>query len=472
MLTRWRSQKGKPCHDLTRRDVLTVGALGAYGLSLAHVLGLRAQTPRPTRDLSVEESGRAPDRRLTVTAPEAYKAVVTQGSGGGIQEFYDLVADPEAKRNLAGGNRGLFEIGWHGATFNSPPDQPNCCLTHLFAKNREGPCYDGCRDWPSLTSWHKTLNVDSELEVTEKNAVRVRIQAKSYFTWWDKYADKNLRVTATYTFYRVGRIVIGVHVENKGDRTFRWSNEYGPHLDLPGWDEKPNIDPGFVFRGSNLESARPTITRSGQKTKVLTYAPQPLDLVVALSDKVATSFLITVPNTLDKLFDRPMHHDGRDIGWDRCGYGSNKVVMQPGYESTWACQIQMGSTGNPFVPKIKLVEEALPLALQYRRPAQLKVAKGEVVQDDVGDLDADGFNESEGCWVLRSNGGLDLTFPKSAMAIFAPVFKVLGWTREVPKSVRVNGIETASLSTVVNGNLILQVMGTLESTGTKLQIGA
>lgn len=79
--------------------------------------------------------------------------------------------------------------------------------------------------------------MEDELEVIEKNAVRVRIEAKSCFTWWDKYADKDLRVTATYTFYRVGRIIIGVHVENKGDRTFRWSNEYGPHLDLPGWDE-------------------------------------------------------------------------------------------------------------------------------------------------------------------------------------------------------------------------------------------
>ena len=73
------------------------------------VLGVAA--PSLDADLSLTESGTSPARKLTVNAPGVYKAVVCQESGGGIMEFYDLVVDPEAKRNLAGHDRGLFEIG-------------------------------------------------------------------------------------------------------------------------------------------------------------------------------------------------------------------------------------------------------------------------------------------------------------------------------------------------------------------------
>ncbi|HMF17463.1 MAG TPA: hypothetical protein VKE98_09670, partial [Gemmataceae bacterium] len=378
-------------------------------MTLAAFLGWIACCGQVVADgLEVTEAGKSPARRITVNVPGAYKAVISQESGGGISEFYDLVADPEAKRNLTSRARGLLEIGWHGAEFKSPADQPNCCVKHMLQKDREGLCYDGCRDWPSL--WHKDLSAEGELEVIEKSPVRIRIQARSCFTWWGQYVDKDLLVTATYTFYSVGRIVTQVRVHNKGQRTFRWSTEYGPHLFVPGWDEKPEIDPGFAFRAPNLESARPTIRPSGKKTKLLLYPPQPVDVVAAVSDKVPTSFLITVPKTLDKLFDRPFHHNGRDIGWDRCGYGSNKVIMEPGHDSTWACLIQMGSTGGKTVPQIKKLEDALAHALPYRQPARVDVSKGELVKNDPGDLDADGFNESEGCWVLRSKSAVELTF--------------------------------------------------------------
>jgi hypothetical protein len=178
-----------------------------------------------------------------------------------------------------------------------------------------------------------------------------------------------------------------------------------------------------------------------------------------------------IPNTLDKLFDRPFHHNGRDIGWDRCGYGSNKVIMQPGHDSIWACLIQMGSSGGKTVPQIKKLEDALAHALPYRQPARLQMSKGELVKNDPGDLDANGFNESEGCWVLRSKNAVELTFPQANTALFTPVFKVLDWSGLPPKTVRVNGKEVPALSAMLNGNLVLQVIGTLESSTTKLQIG-
>jgi len=66
--------------------------------------------------LDVTEAGAPPDLKVTLTSPGVYRAVVWQAAGGGMMEFYDFASDPEAKKNLAGHDRGLFEVGWHGAT--------------------------------------------------------------------------------------------------------------------------------------------------------------------------------------------------------------------------------------------------------------------------------------------------------------------------------------------------------------------
>src|SRR5262249_42173830 len=103
--------------------------INMHKITLAAFLGLLACCSQAVADgLEVSEAGTSPARRLTVNVPGAYRAVISQETAGGISEFYDLVADPEAKRNLVGRGRGLLEIGWHGAEFKSPPDQVNCCV--------------------------------------------------------------------------------------------------------------------------------------------------------------------------------------------------------------------------------------------------------------------------------------------------------------------------------------------------------
>src|SRR5262249_59202961 len=77
------------------------------------------------------------------------------------------------------------------------------------------------------------------------------------------------------------------------------------------------------------------------------------ELVLADSDKVKTTFLFTIPAEEDKLFDCHMRHDGRSVGWDRAGYGSKSIVMEPGYDSTWACLLHMGTTGSRLMPELR-----------------------------------------------------------------------------------------------------------------------
>jgi hypothetical protein len=111
-------------------------------ITLVALLGFTWSTQALANGVEVTESGKPPARKVAVVSPGVYKAVVWQESGGGIMEFYDLVQDPEGKWNLAGWDRGLVEVGWHGAQFQSPTNKKDCCVKHMLAKNREGPCYD------------------------------------------------------------------------------------------------------------------------------------------------------------------------------------------------------------------------------------------------------------------------------------------------------------------------------------------
>jgi hypothetical protein len=55
---------------------------------------------------------------------------------------------------------------------------------------------------------------------------------------------------------------------------------------------------------------------------------------------------------------------------------------------------------------IDAAPEADSFAADYQHPATLAVARGRVVTDTRGDLNRDGFNESEGCYELALAEGL------------------------------------------------------------------
>lgn len=404
--------------------------------------------------LDVAESGEAPDRKITLTSPGVYRAVLWQASGGGIMEFYDLVSDPQAKMNLAGWDRGLFEVGWHGQTFKGAAGQ-DCCQKHLLDGKKDEVCYDGCRDWPSIG--HKALKAEGTLEVLEKSAARVRVRAESFFTWWSKFADRDMPLTAIYTFYPTGRIAIQTRVRKTAGKPFLWSREYGPHLFLAAPKEKPELNPCFAFGNP-----------SGAEFKDGFGGPAE-ELVLASSAKVKTSFLLTIPVEAQATFDRHMRHDGRSVRWDRAGYGSGGVRMEAGYDSTWACLIEMGTSGSAMAPTLGTAREALPYASQYRTPP--RVSGAERVLDDEGDLNRDGFNESEGCMVLKGPGPLRVTLERGSGAGFAPVFKVVGWKGEAPRSVTIDGKQVPAASAVLGEKLILQVLGRIEAERAALQIG-
>jgi hypothetical protein len=143
--------------------------------------------------------------------------------------------------------------------------------------------------------------------------------------------------------------------------------------------------------------------------------------------------------------------------------------MEAGYDSAWACMVQMGTAGNAIAPAIATPQEALPFAIEYRKPPIVQGA--DLVRDDVGDLNHDGFNESEGCTVLKSAGPLRLTYERGQGAGFAPAFKVRGWQADAPRSVEIDGKDVPAVSSVVGDTLILQILGRISSERATLKIG-
>ena len=410
--------------------------------------------PQAAGILEVTESGEAPDRKIAVTSSGVYRAVLWQSSGGGIMEFYDLVSDPQAKVNLAGWDRGLFEVGWHPQTFKGP-EGPDCCQKHILEGKKDAVCHEGCRDWPSIS--HKALKAEGTLDAIEKSGARVRVRAESFFTWWSKFADREMPVTAVYTFYPTGRIAIQVRVRKTTGRPYLWSREYGPHLFVAAPKGKPELNPCFTF-------STPKVADFGDG-----FGGPAEELVLAASPKLKTTFLLTIPTSAQSLFDRHWRHDGRSVNWDRGGYGSRGIAMDAGYDSTWACLIEMGTSGSRAAPEFSSPTEALPYALQYRTPP--RIGGAALVTDDAGDFDHDGFNESEGCIVLKGPGPLSLTVEPGAGAGFAPVFKVVGWSGDVPRTVTLNGKETPAASALVGEKLILQILGRPERKTASLVIG-
>ena len=111
---------------------------------------------------------------------------------------------------------------------------------------------------------------------------------------------------------------------------------------------------------------------------------------------------------------------------------------------------------------------ALRYAEDYRNPDAPGVTKGELVKDDGGDYDADGFNESEGCYVLKAAaGGVELTLHGTKTPRIEPVFKVKGWAGGPPKTIAL-GSDTLDAgkgfsASVAEGVLILQVLSEIKN---------
>src|SRR4030095_4524411 len=83
---------------------------------------------------------------------------------------------------------------------------------------------------------------------------------------------------------------------------------------------------------------------------------------------------------------------------------------------------------------------AQPYASDYRSPDPLAVSTGKLDTTDDGDTDADGFNETEGCYVLKSaTDGAAFTLHGKTIPRTFPAFKIKTWGGEVPGVLALGG---------------------------------
>jgi hypothetical protein len=120
-------------------------------------------------------------------------------------------------------------------------------------------------------------------------------------------------------------------------------------------------------------------------------------------------------------------------------------------------------------------EAEKPYMDDFQNPAALDVSKGERVLDDAGDYDHDGFNEAEGCYVVRAaQGAAELSIDGTKTVRHSPVFKCLS-VKGTAVGVTLDGkplIEGTTVATWLDekkGTAIVRIIGPV-TTAAKISI--
>lgn len=128
---------------------------------------------------------------------------------------------------------------------------------------------------------------------------------------------------------------------------------------------------------------------------------------------------------------------------------------------------QMALAGQILVyPRtIDSAAAALPYVDDYQSPATIVVSRGRVVRDDPGDLNGDGYNESEGCHVVGATGSVVID-PGEFMR-HAPVVKFLEVEIQGIPDLEVNGTiavrESYNLVRLGRMSFLLQWLGAVQA---------
>jgi hypothetical protein len=127
-----------------------------------------------------------------------------------------------------------------------------------------------------------------------------------------------------------------------------------------------------------------------------------------------------------------------------------------------------------FAHDLNSPEAAKPFAEDYRAPDRLEVTQGSLDTADEGDVDADGFNEAQGCYVIKAGARAAAFILHGAKTPrLLPVFKIKGWTSDAPKTIALGNRELRAgrdfLASSQDGVLLVQLLENLRE-DVKIQI--
>jgi len=111
--------------------------------------------------------------------------------------------------------------------------------------------------------------------------------------------------------------------------------------------------------------------------------------------------------------------------------GRYLVAMGPQDPARWMFSFPEAGGGDRLAIQLRIFPRNLdsldavePYRKDYQSPAKLGMRAGKVVTDEAGDLNADGYNESEGCYTIR--GGRTVVLDAGGNDRMQPAIKFLG----------------------------------------------
>jgi hypothetical protein len=399
----------------------------AEGRAWKEVVTGRMRTRKGPGYLAIESGGRF---ELRVALQPNGRSLFGDNRYGWIMGWYNLEADPFKTTNLS-------------ALSSVPLIMPRD-LSWMEKRKGQWRQIAG----PGLEEYSRTLdlklgmqkgpgpgqNGKVSFEILEENAVRVRTRTR-HNRWPFETLD--------YTFYPTGQIVLAARFDLENDE---------PPLRIGAISFVTGKNPRLNWRDAVAGASRMSGegSRSFETPFVLAHSNATPSFQRSRVDDI-----LTFPS-------RP--HQSRSF--------INNEYPQVGRLAPLRFSCDEESESQVFVLQLRVYPreiDSFALAKPYvddvQSPAKLVVAAGAVVTDDRGDLQGDGFNESEGCYVVR--GTNVVTLVAGSLARHQPAIKFLDCGVEGIPGVLVNGKLAArehyTLAWIAPKNLLLQWRKVIES---------
>ena len=347
---------------------------------------------------------------FTVTSPGYFKIVMRQnthiltypgehsGTGAKIIETYDLENDPQEKVNISSYNQDLTGDGLEGG----------------------------------------------KIKVLESSPARVILQVKGSLGYLE--AEK-VKVRKTYVIYPTGQIYVKNYFENmpkcyyvgpyvNGMLAFAPANAFVDLEDDPdvwrrwgGQKSLCNAKSSFMlFHGveKHPQFFKPTVKGHRDDMKI---GDVKSDVLVVLHYQ----------ETMVYYWGRWAHStrvNGKECKVGDINYASTisgiiEYDLKDSKTLTHLLQIKPSTMDS--------IDDVKPYVADYRKPGALLVTKGSPVKDDADDLNHDGYNEAEGCYLVKATGN-EVAFELDCkVKRFNPIFKIVNWSAAAPSSIEVNG---------------------------------
>ena len=365
-------------------------------------MGRHLRTRRGPDYLAIESLGRF---EIRIALEDVGRNLFGDNRYGWITAWYNLQDDPFKTRNLA--SLSYF-----------PLLKPHH-LTWLEKRDGRWQRIDPQR----LKKYGKTLDVALGMqkgpgprqhgnvifEVLEDTPTRVRTR-----TTHDRWPFESFE----YTFYPTGQIFVAARFDIEHD---------DPPLRIGSVSFYTVKNAQFNWRDATDSTSR--MAGEGGSQFLTTY-------LLSHNNRVP-SFHLSMPDDILTCASSP--HDSRTfinneipLMWRRAPL--RFVVDDALAEKSFALQMRV------FPRNIDSFDAGLPYVEDYQQPARLSVEAGTSVPNDPGDLNGDGYNESQGCFVVQADGGrLKATLDATKRPCFQPALKVVGWKGDIPPAIRING---------------------------------